>query len=109
MITKVEAARVGVNGCVLPVMRAQLEHLVDMADLPNVTAQVLPFSRGAHAGMFGPHLLLSLPRVSAMDVALTEPGVLPVRDSKDPAGAVLIFPAQAWAAFIRDVKAGHHA
>lgn len=54
------------------VMRRQLEHLVDMAELPNVTVQILPFSRGAHSGMFGPYLLLSFPRVSALDLVLTE-------------------------------------
>lgn len=54
------------------VMHAQLEHLVSMAEHPNVTIQVLPFSRGAHSGMFGPYLLLSFPRVSALDLVLTE-------------------------------------
>lgn len=54
------------------VMRAQLEHLVAMTELANVTVQVLPFSRGAHGGMFGPYLLLSLPQVSALDVVLME-------------------------------------
>lgn len=30
--------------------------------------------------------------------------VVPVRDSKDPGGPVLTFSAEAWAAFIADVK-----
>ncbi|WP_059084796.1 helix-turn-helix domain-containing protein [Streptomyces scabiei] len=54
------------------VMRDQLEHLAAMAEQPNITVQVLPFSRGAHSGMFGPYLLLSFPRVSALDLVLTE-------------------------------------
>ncbi len=54
------------------VMRAQLEHLAAIAEEPNVTVQVLPFSRGAHAGMFGPYLLLSFPQVSALDVVRAE-------------------------------------
>lgn len=54
------------------VMRDQLEHLATMAEQPNITVQVLPFSRGAHSGMFGPYLLLSFPRVSALDLVLTE-------------------------------------
>jgi hypothetical protein len=29
------------------------------------------------------------------------PGFLPVRDSKRPGGPVLVFPAAAWAAFLR--------
>ncbi|MEV2244277.1 helix-turn-helix transcriptional regulator [Streptomyces sp. NPDC049970] len=54
------------------VMHGQLEHLADLAERPNITIQVLPFSRGAHPGMFGPYLLLSFPRVSALDLVLTE-------------------------------------
>lgn len=54
------------------VMRAQLEHLVSMAERPNITLQVLPFSRGAHSGMFGPYLLLSFPQVASLDLVLTE-------------------------------------
>ncbi|MFI9462620.1 DUF5753 domain-containing protein [Streptomyces xiamenensis] len=54
------------------VMRAQLEHVADMAERSNITVQVLPFSRGAHSGMFGPYLLMSFPRVSALGLVLTE-------------------------------------
>ncbi|MER5841093.1 helix-turn-helix domain-containing protein [Streptomyces prasinus] len=54
------------------VMRTQLEHLVTMAQRPNVSIQVLPYSRGAHAGMFGPYVLLSFPRTAALDLVLTE-------------------------------------
>jgi transcriptional regulator with XRE-family HTH domain len=55
-----------------PVMRAQLDHLTAMAERPNITLQVLPFSRGAHSGMFGPYLLLSFPQVASLDLVLTE-------------------------------------
>ncbi|UNO41976.1 helix-turn-helix transcriptional regulator [Streptomyces sp. MST-110588] len=54
------------------VMSIQLQHLATMAEEPNITVQVLPFSRGAHAGMFGPYLLLSFPQVSALDVVRAE-------------------------------------
>lgn len=54
------------------VMHAQLEHLAAMAECPNITVQVLPFSRGAHSGMFGPYLLLSFPQVTSLDLVLTE-------------------------------------
>lgn len=54
------------------VMRAQLEHMLAVAELPNVTIQVLPFSRGAHSGMFGPYLVLSFPQVTSLDLVLTE-------------------------------------
>ncbi|MFJ5881975.1 DUF397 domain-containing protein [Kitasatospora cineracea] len=33
-------------------------------------------------------------------------GVVPVRDSKDPQGPVLVFPAGAFAAFVAEVKSG---
>jgi hypothetical protein len=33
------------------------------------------------------------------------PGVVPVRDSKDPSGPALLFPAEAFAAFVDAVKA----
>ncbi|GAA1900744.1 helix-turn-helix transcriptional regulator [Streptomyces sodiiphilus] len=54
------------------VMRAQLEYLLTMAEQPNVTVQVLPFSRGAHSSMFGPYLLMSFPQVASLDLVLTE-------------------------------------
>jgi hypothetical protein len=40
------------------VMREQLDHLVMVAELPNVTLQVLPFAAGAHAGMDGTFAVL---------------------------------------------------
>ncbi|WP_369205156.1 DUF397 domain-containing protein [Streptomyces sp. PU-14G] len=33
-------------------------------------------------------------------------GIVPVRDSKHPAGPVLAFPARAFTAFVTDVKSG---
>ncbi|WKX68881.1 DUF397 domain-containing protein [Streptomyces sp. XD-27] len=33
-------------------------------------------------------------------------GVVPVRDSKDPHGPALVFPAETWSAFVAGVKAG---
>ncbi len=41
------------------VMRRQLRHLLEVAELPNVTLQVLPFSARAHAGLTGPSVILS--------------------------------------------------
>ncbi|MGB6165105.1 MAG: helix-turn-helix transcriptional regulator [Pseudonocardiaceae bacterium] len=40
------------------VMRDQARRLVEVATLPNVTVQVLPFSAGAHPGMTGPFTTL---------------------------------------------------
>jgi transcriptional regulator with XRE-family HTH domain len=40
------------------VMRRQLRHLAETAELANVTLQVLPFAAGAHAGMDGTFTIL---------------------------------------------------
>lgn len=42
------------------VMREQLEHLLTMADLPQVTLRIVPFSSGAHLGADGSLQILSL-------------------------------------------------
>jgi transcriptional regulator with XRE-family HTH domain len=42
-------------------MRAQLERLEEMAPLPNVTLQVLPFASGEHAGMDGGFTMIGFP------------------------------------------------
>ncbi|MFJ4792883.1 DUF397 domain-containing protein [Kitasatospora purpeofusca] len=41
-----------------------------------------------------------------VEVAPDVPGFIPVRDSKDPSGSVLVFPADAWSAFVAGVQAG---
>jgi transcriptional regulator with XRE-family HTH domain len=41
-----------------PVMRDQLDHLVKMSELPNVTIRVLPFASGGHPSMNGPYVIL---------------------------------------------------
>lgn len=54
------------------VMKAQLEHLLAASEQPNVSIQVLPFSRGAHASMFGPYVVLGFPEEAALDVVLAD-------------------------------------
>jgi transcriptional regulator with XRE-family HTH domain len=54
------------------VMRTQLERLVEAADLPNVTLQVLPFEVGAHAGMDGAFAILDFPEPGDPDVVYAE-------------------------------------
>ncbi|GAA1386623.1 hypothetical protein GCM10009639_10620 [Kitasatospora putterlickiae] len=46
------------------------------------------------------------PDNECIEVADGVPGVLPVRDSKDPLGASLLFTPEAWAAFVAGVCAG---
>ncbi|SKA38236.1 Predicted transcriptional regulators [Marinactinospora thermotolerans DSM 45154] len=46
------------------VMKAQIQHLIDMSRLPNVDIQILRFSVGAHAGVAGSFVILDF---SGMD------------------------------------------
>jgi hypothetical protein len=41
------------------VMGQQLDHLADVAKLPNVTIQVLPFAAGGHPAMTTPYVILN--------------------------------------------------
>jgi transcriptional regulator with XRE-family HTH domain len=59
---------VGLNGT----MRGQLEHLAELADLPNVTIQVLPFSAGVHPAMDGGFSILGFPEPSDPAVVYLE-------------------------------------
>lgn len=50
------------------VMRAQLQHLIEVAELPNVRVQVLPFRAGGHACIGGSFNVLSFAEAEAVDV-----------------------------------------
>ncbi|MEU9288759.1 helix-turn-helix transcriptional regulator [Streptomyces sp. NPDC048275] len=43
------------------VMERQLTHMLEVAQLPNVTLQVVPFSAGSHPCMGGPFIVLEFP------------------------------------------------
>ncbi|MGW7583064.1 DUF397 domain-containing protein [Kitasatospora sp. NPDC054768] len=43
---------------------------------------------------------------SCVEVAPDFPGLAPVRDSKDPQGPALVFPAEAWVSFVAAVRSG---
>lgn len=49
-------------------MRAQLGHLLDVAQLPNVRLQVLPFRTGGHPCIAGPFSIISFAEMEAVDV-----------------------------------------
>jgi hypothetical protein len=53
-------------------MRLQLEHLVDLAALPNVAVQVIPFGAGGHPGMGKPFVILTFPERADPDVVYLE-------------------------------------
>jgi transcriptional regulator with XRE-family HTH domain len=54
------------------VMRAQLEHLLQITDLPNVTLQVVPFDAGPHAAAGGPFTILRFPEPDLPDLVYLE-------------------------------------
>ncbi|MGW7052118.1 DUF397 domain-containing protein [Streptomyces sp. NPDC054887] len=39
-----------------------------------------------------------------LEVSDSDPRIVPVRDSKNPAGPALVFPAAAWSAFVGGLK-----
>jgi len=49
-------------------MRMQLEHLLDLAKLPNAAIQVIPFGGGAHPAMGRPFVILVFPERVDPDV-----------------------------------------
>lgn len=55
-----------------PVMRAQLEHLIEMARLTHVSIQVAPFSLGGRAVASGPITVLRFPEAELPDVVYLE-------------------------------------
>ncbi len=54
------------------VMQRQIDHLVMVSGLPNVTLQVLPFAVGAHAGMDGSFAILGYEDPADPDVVFAE-------------------------------------
>ena len=53
-------------------MAAQLAQLIELASLPHVTLQVIPFDAGAHAGMEGAFVILGFPEQADPDVVYVE-------------------------------------
>jgi transcriptional regulator with XRE-family HTH domain len=56
------------------VMRAQLEHVADLSEHPDVTVQLLPFAAGAHPAMTAPFLLLGFAPEPRMNCVYLENG-----------------------------------
>jgi transcriptional regulator with XRE-family HTH domain len=54
------------------VMRAQLHHLIEVAKMPPVTLQVVPFARGGHAGASGSFTVLRFEEQYLPDVVYIE-------------------------------------
>ncbi|MFE1955916.1 MULTISPECIES: helix-turn-helix domain-containing protein [Streptomyces] len=54
------------------VMRGQLRHLIELAERPRITLQIMPFDRGWHAGESGSFTLLTFPESDLSDVVFLE-------------------------------------
>ena len=54
------------------VMRRQLQHILQVAERPNVTIQVIPFAAGAHAAAGGPFSILRFSERDLADVVYLE-------------------------------------
>ena len=54
------------------VMRAQLQHLLEMTALPNVTLQIIPFDVGPHAAAGGAFTILRFPEQDLPDLVYLE-------------------------------------
>ena len=53
-------------------MRAQLEHLLRVAELPNITLQIVPFRAGPHAAAGGSFTILRFPQPDLRDLVYLE-------------------------------------
>jgi transcriptional regulator with XRE-family HTH domain len=75
------------------VMQGQLAHLVEVAELPNVTLQVLPFAKGAHAGVIGAFTLIEFPDATDNDVVYVDSpaGNIYLEKDKDLRRYTLVF------------------
>jgi hypothetical protein len=54
------------------IMAARFGQLLALGQRPNVTIQVLPFRRGAHAALDGPFTIIEFPEPSDPDVVYLE-------------------------------------
>jgi transcriptional regulator with XRE-family HTH domain len=75
------------------VMVRQLRHLIEMAELPNITIQILPFEVGYHPAMASSFSLLRFPQTPAMDSVFIDlrDGVLYIEKPSDVEGYVKDF------------------
>jgi transcriptional regulator with XRE-family HTH domain len=53
-------------------MREQIQHLIAMAELPNVSIQIIPIYSGVHVGVGGPFTILQFPHLDLPDIVYLE-------------------------------------
>jgi transcriptional regulator with XRE-family HTH domain len=54
------------------IMREQIQHLIAMAELPNVSIQLIPTYSAAHVGVGGPFTILRFPHADLPDIVYLE-------------------------------------
>jgi hypothetical protein len=54
------------------VLRAQLQHLIEVTELPNITLQIVPFHRGGHAPAGSPFTILRFSEPDLPDIVYLE-------------------------------------
>lgn len=54
------------------VQKEQMRRLLEMAELPQVKLQVLPFVTGAHTGLTGSFVIFSFPNIADLDVVVID-------------------------------------
>ncbi|MFJ4715290.1 helix-turn-helix domain-containing protein [Streptomyces sp. NPDC088785] len=54
------------------ILQRQLAHLAEVAQLPHVRIQALPFSAGGHIGITGPFVVFSFPNTTDLDVVVLD-------------------------------------
>lgn len=54
------------------ILRRQVAHLAEAAQMEHVRIQVLPFSAGGHIGLTGPFVVFSFPNTSDLDVVVLD-------------------------------------
>ena len=66
-------------------MRRQLQHVIDVSDMPNVTVEIVPFAAGLLQGLQGQFLIYEFPDAADDDVLYLEDarGALLSRDNQD--------------------------
>ncbi|MFC7326975.1 helix-turn-helix domain-containing protein [Marinactinospora rubrisoli] len=54
------------------IMREQLEHVLHIAQMPNINVQVLPFSSGSHSALGAPFTILEFPEPQDLPIIYVE-------------------------------------
>ncbi|WP_019057215.1 DUF397 domain-containing protein [Streptomyces prunicolor] len=66
-----------------------------MSNFPDYDLSTATWHKSSYSGGGGNECL---------EVANGHPALVPVRDSKNPLGPKLVFPASAWSTFVEDLK-----